>query len=90
MTFEEILPYIQEHKKVYRKEWEDDESYIVLSNRGARYLYLYEYDGEKLADECYTLSGYDITSNDWELYKGETPKKDNFLKKVLKKFGILK
>ena len=66
MTFEEILPHIRNHEKVHRKEWDTEHSYIVLSDRGARYLYLY--DGDTLFDDSYTLSGYDITSDDWEIF----------------------
>jgi hypothetical protein len=66
MTFEEILPHIRNHEKVYRKEWDNEHSYIMLSDRGARYLYLY--DGDRLIDQFYLLSGYDITSDDWEIF----------------------
>jgi hypothetical protein len=63
MTFEEILPHIKKGEKVRRKEWED--GYMVLSNRGARYLYLY--CNGTLFDDAYNLSGFDITSDDWEV-----------------------
>jgi hypothetical protein len=66
MTFEEILPHIRNHEKVYRKEWDNEHSYIMLSDRGARYLYLY--NGDRLIDQFYLLSGYDITSDDWEIF----------------------
>ena len=66
MTFEEILPYIRSHEKVHRKEWNTEHSYIMLSDRGARYLSLY--DGDRLIDQFYLLSGYDITSDDWEIF----------------------
>ena len=66
MTFEEILPHIRKGEKVRRKGW-DDSAYMILSDRGARYLYLYCYG--MLFDETYNLSGYDITSDDWEIFQ---------------------
>ena len=74
MTFEEILPHIRKHEKVYRKGWSaadggENDTYIILSDRGARYLYLYVYNGAKLFDDAYTLSGFDITADDWEIFK---------------------
>ena len=65
MTFEEVLPHIRRGEKVCRREWEDS-GYMVLSDRGARYLYLYCYG--MLFDDAYTLSGYDITADDWEIF----------------------
>ena len=70
MSFEEILPHIKSGKKVYRREWHEESNeamaYIILSDRGARYLYLYEYGN--LVDSAYNLSGYDVTSDDWEIF----------------------
>ena len=40
---------------------------MVLSDRGARYLYLY-IDG-RIFDSAYNLSGFDVTSDDWEIFK---------------------
>lgn len=69
MTFEEILPHIKNGEKAYRREWAETNptSYIVLSERGARYLYLY-IDG-RIFDSAYNLSGFDVTSDDWEIFK---------------------
>lgn len=70
MSFEEILPHIKSGKKVYRKEWHENckesMSYMVLSDSGARYLLLYEHN--TLFDTAYNLSGYDVTSDDWEIF----------------------
>lgn len=69
MTFEEILPHIKNGEKVYRREWHEGypNSYMVLSDRGARYLYLYVWGN--LFDDSYNLSGFDITADDWEILK---------------------
>ena len=69
MTFEEILSHIKNGEKVYRREWHENcsNSYMVLSDRGARYLYLY-IDG-RIFDSAYNLSGFDVTSDDWEILK---------------------
>ena len=67
MTFEEILPHIRRGEKVKREAWSENDSYMVLSDRGARYLYLYS--NGRLFDGAYNLSGYDITADDWEIFK---------------------
>lgn len=65
MTFEEILPHLKSGKKVYKRSWDNPSFYMILSNTGAKYLYLIE--NEEIYDSFYSLSGLDITSNDWEI-----------------------
>ena len=65
MTFEEVLPHIIKHEKVRRREWVG--GYMVLSDRGARYLYLHV--NGTLFDDAYNLSGFDITADDWEIFE---------------------